>query len=144
RQLPSPRLAARRRRELAGQRRDLARALAQRRQREADAIQAEVKVLAELALANERREVAVRRREEAHVDDARAHGADARHLARLEDVEELRLHAQRQLADLVEEHGAAVGRLEEAGARLRGAGEGAALVAEQLALEERLGERGAV
>ena len=47
---------------------------------------------------------------------------------------------QRQLADLVEEHRAAVGRLEQARLGLHGAGEGALLVPEQLALEQRLGE----
>ena len=45
---------------------------------------------------------------------------------------------ERQLADLVEEHRAAVGRLEQAGLAPDRAGEGAALVAEQLALEQRL------
>ena len=35
--------------------------------------------------------------------------ADAQHLARLEHAQQLGLHRQRQLADLVEEHGAAVG-----------------------------------
>ena len=40
-----------------------------------------------------------------------------------------------QLAELVEEHGAAVGALEDAGAPLGGAGEGALLVPEQLRLD---------
>ena len=45
------------------------------------------------------------------------------------------------LADLVEEERAAVGRARTGRASLRvGAGEGAALVAEQLALEQRLGD----
>ena len=53
--------------------------------------------------------------------------------------------AERHVADLVEEEGAAVGLLEAAPvAPLVRAGEGALLVAEQLALEERLGQRGAV
>ena len=50
----------------------------------------------------------------------------------------------RDLADLVEEERAAVGLLEAPLATRDRAGERAALVAEQLALEERLGERRAV
>ena len=51
---------------------------------------------------------------------------------------------ERHLADLVEEERAAVGQLERALRVARRAGERAALVAEQLALEQRLGEGGAV
>src|SRR5262249_13624506 len=54
------------------------------------------------------------------------------------------LHAERQLPDLVEEDGAAVRRLEQALAVAVGAGERAADVAEELALEERRRERRAV
>ena len=43
-------------------------------------------------------------------------GADAADLAALEHAEELRLELERELAELVEEQGAAVGRLEGAGA----------------------------
>jgi hypothetical protein len=48
------------------------------------------------------------------------------------------------LADLVEEEGAAVGELEAAGAARDGAGEGAALVAEELAFDQAGRDRGAV
>src|SRR6185437_10620158 len=51
---------------------------------------------------------------------------------------------EREVADLVQEEGAAVGLLEEAAPRFVGAGEGAAIVAEELALEETLGHAGAV
>src|SRR5690606_17305565 len=57
---------------------------------------------------------------------------------------QLALRADRQLADLVEEDDAAVGDLEQAALGGLGVGEGAALVAEQLALDELLGERRAV
>ncbi len=49
-----------------------------------------------------------------------------------------------QLADLVEEHGAAVRALEHAGERVGRAGEGTALVAEELALDQILGDGAAV
>ena len=51
--------------------------------------------------------------------------------------------AEGQLADLVEEERPAVGELEPAQLALVRAGERALLVAEELALEQRLGERGA-
>ena len=61
----------------------------------------------------------------------------------LEGAQQLHLHGGRRLAHLVEEEGAAVGRLEEALLVLVGVREGALHVAEQLALEEasRAGRR---
>ncbi len=72
-------------------------------------------------------------------DDAHVHLLDPRrsqrlHLAFLEDAQQLGLHRQRQLADLVEQQRAAVGLGEVAGVGAGGAGEGAAGVAEQLRL----------
>ena len=62
--------------------------------------------------------------------------ADAGELALLQDAQQLRLQVERHVADLVEEERAAGRGLELADAALDGAGEGAALVAEQLALEQ--------
>src|SRR5262249_2321208 len=74
----------------------------------------------------------------------RARAADPAELARVEEGQKLRLHRERQLADLVEEQRAALGDLDEP-ALLRGrAREGAALVAEQLALDELLAQARAV
>ena len=70
--------------------------------------------------------------------------ADALDHPLLQEAQQLDLQRQRQVADLVEEQGAAVGDLDLAECRLGGAGEGALLVAEQLAFEQRLGNRGAV
>src|SRR5690606_4440705 len=56
----------------------------------------------------------------------------------------LGLERERQLRDLVEEQGSGGGLLEEAAVRLLGAGEGAAGVAKELALEERVRNAGAV
>src|SRR5262249_11762289 len=61
-----------------------------------------------------------------------------------EDAQELGLLLRLELAHLVEEEGASVGELEPAAAPLAGAGERALLVTEELALEERLGQGGAV
>src|SRR5262249_56681265 len=105
---------------------------------------AEVEILAEAAALHLGLEVAVGGADEAHVDVDLGGAADARELARLEDAEELGLERQRRLADLVEEERAAGGCLEEADLAPVGAGEGAALVAEELTLEERLRQPGAV
>ena len=52
--------------------------------------------------------------------------------------------ARPEIADLVEEQRAAVGDLDQAQLALARVGEGAALVAEELALDQRLGDRRAV
>ena len=66
-----------------------------------------------------------------------------RKLRSLEDAEQLRLQRDRHVADLVEEHGSAVGSLEHAATAVLGVGECAALMAEQLRFEQRFGNRGA-
>ena len=70
--------------------------------------------------------------------------ADAVERPLLQDAQELALRRRRELADLVEEDRAAVGQLELAQPARGRAREGAPLVAEELALEQRLGNRGAV
>ena len=69
--------------------------------------------------------------------------ADALEAALLEEPQQLRLQRRAELADLVEEQRAAGCRLEPAGLVRPGAGEGALDVAEELALEEMLRQRGA-
>ena len=66
------------------------------------------------------------RRSAAIVDGA----ADPFELAFLQDAQELGLQLQRQIADLVEKHCAAMSELELALLQLMGAGEGAFLMAE--------------
>ena len=61
---------------------------------------------------------------------------DALELAVLEDAQELHLDVGGELADLVQEQRAPVGQLEAADLRPGRPGEGALLVAEQLALDE--------
>ena len=84
------------------------------------------------------------RRDDAHVDRDRLASADSLDGSLLQHAEQLGLRARRQVANLVEKQRAAVGLLEAADAPGVGAGERAALVAEELALEQRLGDRGAV
>ena len=83
-------------------------------------------------------------RDDAHVHGARRVLAHAPHLALLQHAQQLGLRARRQLGHLVEEQRAAVGVLEQPGARADGAGEGAARVTEQLGLDQVVGQRGAV
>src|SRR5262249_10126618 len=80
----------------------------------------------------------------ADVHVLRAVAADAADVAALEEPQELRLDGEAHLADLVEEERAQVRRLGEALARADRARERALLVAEELALEERLLQRAAV
>ena len=70
--------------------------------------------------------------------------AELGELAVLQHVQQLGLERRLHLADLVEHQRAAVGLLELADARRRGAGEGAALVPEELALEQVRRQRRAV
>ena len=86
----------------------------------------------------------MRRAQEANVDRHFGDRADRPHRPFLDRAQQLRLHRQRQVADLVEEERAAVGRLEEAFAVVVGAGERALAVAEELGLEQLLGNRAAV
>ena len=88
--------------------------IAQRRQVDREDVEPVVEVLAELALRDQRLEVAVGGRDDADVDLDRLGAADALELALLQHAQQLDLHLQRQVADLVEEQGAAVGELEAA------------------------------
>ena len=89
-------------------------------------------------------ELPIRRRDHADVDAPGVVFAHPPDLALRERAEELRLHLERQLADLVEEHRPPVRRLEGADARLMRAGEGALRVTEELALHQVRGNRAAV
>ena len=91
------------------------RRVAQRRQLDADHVQAVVEVLAEAARRVTRSvEILVRRGDHAHVDADRRLAADAVELAFREHAQQPRLQRERHVADLVEEQRAAVGLLEAA------------------------------
>ena len=106
--------------------------------------QAVIQVRPELPLLRPRLQVAVGRRDQPHVSADRLVAADALEGLLLEHAQHLGLGGRRHVADLVEEEGAAVALLELADAAAVGAGEGALLVAEQLALQQVLGDGGAV
>src|SRR5205085_12408700 len=89
-------------------------------------------------------QVAVRGGDDAHVNgDGRAPAYSVNHLL-LDCAKKFPLRRDRQLADLVEEDRAARRQLELTRTPLGRARESAALVAEQLRLDQRLWNRGAV
>ena len=95
---------------------DVVAPLAQRRHVEVDDAEPIEQVLAELAGRDALGQIAVGRRDDAHVDAcAGVVGADRLNLAVLEEAQQQRLHAQAHLADFVEEQRAAVRQLQLAG-----------------------------
>ena len=125
--------------------RDVAPALAERRELEADHAEPVVEVEPEAPERHRLGEIAVRRRDDPRADVDVPRAAEPLEEPLLEDAEHLRLHLGGHVADLVEEEGAAARELELARpARGAGAGERAALVAEELALEELARDRGDV
>ena len=117
------------------------RRVAQRREGDGDDVEAVEEVLPEPALPDLPLEVAVGRRHHPHVHRHRLGPAHAQDLSLLQDAQQLHLQLALELADLVEEEGRAAGLLEEADLARVGPGEGALLVAEELGLEDGLGER---
>ena len=131
--------------EVLDQGRDVLAAVAERRDDEVDDVEPIEEVFAELPLPDALAEVAVGGGNDAHVQTHRGVvGADLLQLAGFEEPQQHALHAQGHLADLVEEDRAAIAHLELAGLVAVGAGETALHVAEELRLEERLGNAGAV
>src|SRR2546430_14196210 len=77
-----------------------------------DRVETKQQIFAEAAGLHLRVDVGVRGRYDAHVGTARAGRAHALVFARLEHAQQLRLLRQRQIRDLVEEQGAALGELD--------------------------------
>ena len=130
--------------ELMRERGNILRALAKRRQVDLNDAQAVVEVFPKRAFVDHLAKVAVGRSHYAHVDGNHPRSAHALHLSRFENAQELRLKADVELADLVQEQGAAVGHFEAAAFAVGGTGERAAFVAEQNAFDEVRGDRAAV
>jgi hypothetical protein len=110
--------------------------LAQGRHPDIDDVEPIIEVLTEVPFLDLLLEVAIGRRYDPHVRIDGLLASDALELALLEDAQDLDLNVLVDFAYLVEEECAFVRELEAASlARLR-AGEGALLVAEELAFEE--------
>ena len=106
-----------------GQERDILGAVAERRDDDPGDVEAVEQVLAEPARGDLPGQVAVGGRDDASVGAEGLGPADALELPLLKDAEDLGLGREGQLADLVEEDGAAGGALEPAGLLAVGAGE---------------------
>src|SRR6266436_1157290 len=89
-------------------------------------------------------EIAVFRGHDARIHVDRLARAESGDLPFLEDTQQLRLRGWREIADFVEEQGAAAGCLERSLAGRIGAGERATLMAKELALHQLVRQRGAV
>src|SRR5262249_14103705 len=120
------------------------RPLAKRGQADRHHVEAVEEVFAEGALRDELLQIAVRRGDEADVDAHRLDAADALELALLQRAQEPPPHLDGGLAELDAEERAAVRELEAPRFAAHGAGERAALVAEELALDELLRDRRAI
>src|SRR5436190_19354396 len=120
--------------------RDVVGALPEWRHVEGDDVEAIVQIGAEAARFDLLFEIAVGRRDESCVDRNRLRSADGDHLAVLEHAQQLDLRRWRRLADLVEKKGARGGGREQTFLVLHRAGERSLHVAEELTLEQALGE----
>src|SRR5271166_5597730 len=98
-------------------------AFAQRRDAQGDDVEAVVKILAKVMGGDFGLEVAVGRGDYSRIDVNRAFAADALEILILQKPQKLGLESRSQVGNLVEENGAAVGRLESAGFVLDRAGE---------------------
>ena len=130
--------------EMVRQQLHIPRAFAKRRHLDREDIQAVVKILAEIAFLDGLQEIAVRRRQHAHIDFDRLVAPHPFKLPLLEDAEQLGLQGERDFADLIKQDRPAVGQLETPIALVGRAGEGSLLMTEKLALDECLGNGGAV
>ncbi len=140
----APELARHAAAEMLGEQRDVLSPLAQRRDGhdiEGETVQ---EIAAEAALIGQRRQIDISGGDDADVDTLHVVAADALEGAVLDDAQDLLLDGERGIGDLVEEQGAAVGDLEAREPPARRAGERARLMAEQLAVEQALGEGCAV
>ena len=126
------------------QERQVVLALAERRQREAEHVEPVVQVLAQPSLADGHHRIDVGGGNHPHVHFLLGAAAQAAELPLLQHPQQLHLRRRRHLRNLVEEQRAAVGQLEAAQPPFGRAGERAPLVAEDLALEQGVGNRRAV
>ena len=130
--------------EVLGKRADVAGTIAKRRNDDRKHREAIVEILAKGLLLDHAGQIAMRGRDDSHVDADRALSADAHHLGVLDDAQQTHLRGRSELADFVEEQRAAIGLLEPALAAAHGAREGALFVAEELRVDELGGDRAAV
>ncbi len=89
-------------------------------------------------------EIAIGRRDDAHVEIAGLGRPDSADFAVLEGAQELRLQGERQVGDFIEQQHTAVRRFEQSRLGAIRPAEGALLVTKQLRLEQLLRQRAAI
>ena len=141
---PLPILAASVRMKCVGEEQHVVAALPERRQVHVEDAQPVEEIVAEPAGRHLGRQIAVGGGDEPDIGLERRGPPDPLELSLLQHAEQLDLDRGGELADLVEEERAVGRQLEAPGLLPVRPGEGAALVAEQLGLEQRVGQRRAV
>src|ERR1700693_5371482 len=129
---------------MSNQQRDILAALAQRRNSQAENVEAEIQVTAERPFGHGLLQNSVGGGKDADIDRNAAGTADGANLLFLNRAQKFGLEIDGQLADFVEEHGAAFGDGEESVLGLIGAGERAFDIAKELAFDQCGHERAAV
>src|SRR5271168_1722563 len=119
-------------------------ALAQRRQKHRDDVNAVIEVLAEAILAHRFLQVLVRGREQPEIHGYGPLAAQVNDRVVLEHAEQLALEGQGERADFVQEERAAVRQLDAALLGLRCSGKGALFIAEKLGFHQGFGKGGTV
>ena len=130
--------------EMLRQQDDVAFAPRQRRHVDREDVQAIIEVLAEELLLHEFLQIAAGGGQEPHVGVQLLGSADPRKGPLLDETQQLDLGLEGEVADLVQEKRPALGAFRPADAAAHRAGEGALLMAEQLALDERFRQRRAI
>src|SRR5260370_41125387 len=103
-----------------------------------------IKVFAKLSCPDQRTQILVRSRNDAHIDRKESVRAHAPHLLFLQNAKQLHLKAQAGLRYLVKENRAVVGCLKQAAAGGIRPGERALLMSKELAVQNALRNRAAV
>ncbi len=126
------------------QQRNILRALMQRRNFQADHIQAVEEIFTELLSLHRFRQIAMGGGKDAHVDIKVAVAAQRTHLTLLQHAQQLNLQRLRHIADFIEKQRTALRRLKQPFARADRAGKRAFGVSEQFRFQQLLRQRAAV
>jgi hypothetical protein len=127
-----------------GEKQNVSAALAERRNREHQDIQPEQKILAEAASLDGSGKIHVGEGDKARFDMQRFRSTEAFERALLQDAQQFALRSSGKGGDFVENNRTAAAEFEAAEFALDGAGESAALVAEEFALDEIWRKAGAI
>ena len=129
---------------IAGEKQRVSVALAERWNAQLDLVEAIEEIFAKAAIGDELVEILVGGADDADIDTVLLSPADPLDDMVLQETQRLDLHGQRQIADFVEEKRTLVRFLDLADRLAHRAGEGALLVAEELAFEQGLRDRRAI